>query len=309
MRNIFSFIVVAFLLFSCDDGDVITTELEFGNTFKACGELVVYKTKSEPSESISLKIISPAISLDDFFETDVDATNSLLVNLVNNEIVRDINTSNVFNYRTYNTPPDNLFCNDIPPANIEITQDYVSNEGEATFSISLVEDDHDGIPAALEDINNNGDLDDDDTDGDGLPNYLDADDDGDNVKTATEQPNYTEEDGLSSAQDTDEDGIPDYLDTDDDGDGVLTRDEENQTQNQNPTDDVTNNLIGPDYLNAEVATSIAATAYRAHIISQKFTVTLNLTGLTLPIITQEFLDFGTLTDSQTTQTRTVTPTF
>ena len=309
MRNIFSFIVVSFLLFSCDDGDIITTSLEFGDTFKACGELVVYKTKDEPSESISLKIVSPATTLDDFFETDVDTTNPLLVNLVNNEFVFEINTSNVFNYRTYNTPPENLFCNDVPPANIEVTQDYASYEGDATFTVELVEDDNDGIPADLEDINGNGDLDDDDTDGDGLPNYLDADDDGDNVRTASEGANYTDEDVLSLAQDTDGDGTPDYLDADDDGDGVITRNEENDTQDQNPTNDITNNLIGPDYLNAEVATSIAATAYRAHIISQKFIVTLNITGLDLEIVTYEFLNFGTLTDSQTTQNRTVTPEF
>ena len=309
MRNIFSFIVVSFLLFSCDDGDIITTSLEFGDAFKACGELVVYKTKDEPSESISLKIVSPATTLDDFFETDLDTTNPLLVNLVNNEFVFEINTSNVFNYRTYNTPPENLFCNDVPPANIEVTQDYASYEGDATFTVELVEDDNDGIPADLEDINGNGDLDDDDTDGDGLPNYLDADDDGDNVRTASEGANYTDEDVLSLAQDTDGDGTPDYLDADDDGDGVITRNEENDTQDQNPTNDITNNLIGPDYLNAEVNSAVLATAYRPHIISQKFNVVLNITGLTLPLVTQNFLNFGTLTDSQTTQNRTVTPEF
>ena len=44
------------LIFSCNDGDVITESIEFGDTFEACGELVLFKTKSEPSESISFQI-------------------------------------------------------------------------------------------------------------------------------------------------------------------------------------------------------------------------------------------------------------
>ena len=108
----------------------------------------------------------------------------------------------------------------------------------------LTEDDNDGIPAALEDINGNGNLDDDDTDGDGIPNYIDVDDDGDNILTKDENPDPNGDGILDDAQDTDGDGIPDYLDNDDDGDGVLTRDEENQSQDQNPANDITNSDVG-----------------------------------------------------------------
>jgi hypothetical protein len=117
-------------------------------------------------------------------------------------------------------------------------------------------------------------LEDDDTDGDGIPNYLDDDDDGDNVRTITENPEYSESEGLANAQDTDGDTIPDYLDDDDDGDMVLTRDEENNIQDENPTNDVTNNEIGPDYLNMEVANTVPAVAYRTHTIQQSYEVTL-----------------------------------
>src|SRR5690606_15416305 len=55
------------------------------------------------------------------------------------------------------------------------------------------------------------------------PDYLDADDDNDNILTINEGHNYSEEVGLSEALDTDEDEIPNYLDPDDDDDGVLTR--------------------------------------------------------------------------------------
>ena len=60
MRKLFfillSLLVVGF--YSCDDGDVITVELDFDETFQACGEsdLVFYKTKEDPSESLSILI-------------------------------------------------------------------------------------------------------------------------------------------------------------------------------------------------------------------------------------------------------------
>ena len=70
-----------------------------------------------------------------------------------------------------------------------------------------------------------------DTDGDGMPNWLDKDDDNDGVDTINED--YADVDVLDGEvdptgnndptdDDTDGDGVPDYLDVDDDGDGILT---------------------------------------------------------------------------------------
>src|SRR5690606_14459569 len=81
----------------------------------------------------------------------------------------------------------------------------------------------DGIPSSLEDINGNGDPRDDDTDGDGIPNYLDADDDNDGILTIYEYdvlPDNNnngiidEGDGDGIPDDSDGDGTPDYLDPD-----------------------------------------------------------------------------------------------
>ena len=60
-----------------------------------------------------------------------------------------------------------------------------------TFSFKLydlkrIDSDGDGILSYLEDVNNNGDLTDDDTDGDGVINVLDIDDDGDGKLTKNE---------------------------------------------------------------------------------------------------------------------------
>ncbi len=80
-----------------------------------------------------------------------------------------------------------------------------------------------------------------DTDGDGMKDWRDPDDDGDGVLTIHEEP---------TAQDTDSDGTPDYLDPDDDGDGTPTS-EENPDENGDgdPDDALDSDDDGiPDYL-------------------------------------------------------------
>ena len=300
MRKFLFILSASFFLSNCNDGDIITVDLEFDDTFSYCGELVFYKTKSDPSESLSLEINT---TIGELLELDDDNQ------LVSSEESFTINGStNTFYYRTYGeTLPTSYFCEAITP-NVNIITDSESTSGTVTVSTVLTEDDQDGIPAELEDINGNGDLEDDDSDNDGLPNYLDDDDDGDNVKTSAEKPNYSASNGLIEAQDFDLDGVPDYLDTDDDGDGVLTRNEENETQDQNPTNDITDNTIGPDYLNDQISTEIPATAYRIHTIKQTFTVSAEVLGFSFPNLNQDVLDFGTLSPSPTSQ-RTLTPDF
>lgn len=306
MRKLFSAILLSnmMVLTSCNDGDIITVELDFSENFKVCdsgNDLVFFKTKNDPSESLSLRVASrnleSIIAVDEF---------GVLIDTIN------ITAANVFNYRTYSntTLPDNIFCNAVPNAEVNITQDIETTSGKAVIETILSEDDDDGIPANLEDINGNGNLEDDDTDGDGVPNYIDADDDGDNVLTKDENPNPDGDADLSDAQDTDADGIPDYLDPDDDGDGIDTRDEENDSQNLNPKDDVT--VVGaPDYLNINVANrdTPAATAYREHIILQNYNITLNIFDIDLEILSIDSLDFGILENAITTESRKITPEF
>lgn len=72
--------------------------------------------------------------------------------------------------------------------------------------------DEDGVPSLVEDLNGNGIEEDDDTDGDGIPNYLDTDDDNDQRPTRDEI--EIDDKGNITYPDTDNDGIPDYLDAD-----------------------------------------------------------------------------------------------
>lgn len=281
----------------CDDGDIITVELDFEDTFSACegvSDLVFYKTKDDPSESISVLISN--FELDEVLE--VGDNDSLT-----------LEESATFYYRTYSDEslPSSLFCSDIPE---EVT--ISSSESDACTAeiiTVLTKDDEDGILAELEDLNGDGDLTNDDTDGDGLPNYIDFDDDGDNILTADENPDPDGDGDLSDAQDTDGDGIPDYLDADDDGDGVLTRDEENDSQDQRPNNDITNSEVGADYLNPEIATTVPATAYREHTIYQTYVVSLTLQDISLSFLSQDSFDFGTLSDSSLSTSTQETPDF
>lgn len=72
--------------------------------------------------------------------------------------------------------------------------------------------DEDGVPSLVEDLNGNEIEEDDDTDGDGIPNYLDTDDDNDQRPTRDEI--EIDDEGNITYPDTDNDGIPDYLDAD-----------------------------------------------------------------------------------------------
>jgi len=77
--------------------------------------------------------------------------------------------------------------------------------------VSVEDHDNDNVPSYLEDLNSDRDFLNDDTDGDGIPDYLDGDDDGDGTITLEEDTNG---DGDPTNDDDDGDGIPNYLDSD-----------------------------------------------------------------------------------------------
>ncbi|MEN1785539.1 MAG: hypothetical protein AAGF77_10400 [Bacteroidota bacterium] len=95
------------------------------------------------------------------------------------------------------------------------------------------DEDTDGLNNSSEDLNQDGNYDNDDTDGDGTPNYRDSDDDGDGIATADED---TNSDGNFTNDDADGDGVPDYLDDtdntainplgDEDSDGITNQEED-----------------------------------------------------------------------------------
>ncbi len=80
------------------------------------------------------------------------------------------------------------------------------------YRVNEADHDGDGIPSYMEDLDGNEILSSDDSDGNRVPDYLDADDDGDGTLTRDEI--VINEDGSIELPDTSGNGIPDYLDPD-----------------------------------------------------------------------------------------------
>ncbi|MEC4004363.1 T9SS type A sorting domain-containing protein [Flavobacterium sp. SUN052] len=144
----------------------------------------------------------------------------------------------------------NAYVNTINNESIYITGNGIVRNIKISVVDCTIDADNDSVPTSFEDINNDTNLANDDSDGDGIPNYVDNDDDGDLILTNVEYV-FTNK-SASTIVDTDNDTIPNYLDSDDDGDGILTFNED-YNGDGNPLNDDTNNDGQPDYLQSSVA--------------------------------------------------------
>ncbi len=180
-------------------------------------------------------------------QNDLFAANPTLVTFYSNETDAISQTNAITNLNYTNTT-----------ANLETL--YANVNGEVKSVVLRVIDcandyDLDSVDTANEDLNADTNLANDDTDLDGIPNFIDNDDDGDLILTDVE---YVFARNATSALvilDTDNDGIPNYLDSDDDGDGLLTINED-YNSNNNPADDDTNANSIPDYLENAVMLAV-----------------------------------------------------
>lgn len=281
-KSLFGLLLLVFFV-ACDDGDIIVNSFDFeGTALLGCGDAedyLFYKINVNSTESLSLKL---AQGDDIFLQEDT-------LNIVLNE------SSNFLNYRIFDSEvTSDYFCDNVPPTTPNVNIEYIANNGTGILVVSTARDDNDGLSADLEGLVN-------DTDGDGLLDYFDFDDDGDNVPTLLEL-DTEDADGdnnpLTNPKDTDGDGIADHLDPDDDGDGVLTRYE--SSGDLDPTNDITDTTVGPDYLNAAVAIETIIDAYRSHTYEFVSDAALTLHDLVLisgeQQIIKEFFDMGTITD-------------
>jgi len=288
-KLVFILFTISFIFHSCNDGDIILVELEFNQILELCGDensqnYVIYDTRIDPFESLTLL----------FPGSD---TNDLIFNPPTNPYSESftINTNSIrFNYRIYDGDMTNLICDPITPSDITIFEDYEAISGMVTSTSTFVDDDNDGVPSLLEDINSNGDLEDDDTDGDGIPNYKDADDDGDNVPTIKENPDPNGDGILDDAKDTDGDGIPDYLDDDDDGDGVITR-YEDENSNGNLFDDLAPVSIVPRFLDNTATDTFINDTFNTNTFIRTVTVKFIVENVSIEILNTDLINLGTYT--------------
>jgi hypothetical protein len=245
MRKLFFIFIIFSLLFSCNDGEIIVTDFNFEtsnlNNCGGPGAYIFYNINNSLSaESISLILETSDIL---FFESGTV------------EYVLNGNTY-VVDYRKYDGDiTDSYFCSNIPPTSPGVSIEYLGASGIALLTTIVTRDDEDGIE---EDPESNLD-----TDNDGLLNYFDNDDDGDNVPTVNELGAGFLSGDNEFPLDTDNDGIFDYLDIDDDGDTILTR-YEDANGDLDPTNDFTGTSDDPDYLTAAITNSNAIDQYRIH---------------------------------------------
>lgn len=269
MRLLLLLVCLMLCLQSCDDGDIVVSNFEFDDaTLESCNdfEFVFFKIQPDSNESIALAFSTT----EDFF----NETGQIQINLSGNDQVA---------YRRFNSEvTSDYFCNPIPPTSPIPSEELVSTTGLITITTTAIEEDQDGIESSIEDPT--GVL---DTDGDGLIDIIDDDDDGDNVPTILEGIIFNDDGtiNIELSRDTDDDGVLDYLDDDDDGDGILTRNED-ANNNLNPTDD-NSDPLNPgfdDYLNPNIANENIVNTYRQH------TYSLSNIELTIDMELLSFLD-------------------
>lgn len=278
MRNSYHLLFLILCLLtasSCDDGNIIVTTFDFDQEtpLSLCQQdntNVLYYINPETNEAISFQF-----SQGDFSGAFIGLDTSLTLTL-------DINSSNVITYRKLSDQANgsDYYCQQVPPSSPQVLEEFVSTTGgTATLFISIeAQDDNDGVPAELEDINGDGNLFNDDSDGDGIPDFIDTDDDNDNVLTISEELEVVDDNGNIIAGlyvDTDLDGTPNYLDADDDGDTILTNNEDlnycEDPENPalNPNNDV--NVDGiPHYLNTAETGSVNINVVKRNTITRSF---------------------------------------
>ncbi|OUR91073.1 hypothetical protein A9Q87_11395 [Flavobacteriales bacterium 34_180_T64] len=298
MRKLLYIFSLCLLVTTCNDGDVFEVVLDFEDDLTLCSEVsedyLLYKIKNTPYESLSL--IFPATSANDliFNPTESPYTDQLVINA----------TTIRFNYRTYNGNPEDLICALIPDPSVNITNDYEAASGAiAEFVTTFVDQDDDGIPTEIEDLNTDGDNDPStnptDSDTDGIPDYLDVDDDNDNVLTKNENPDVNDDGDFSDALNTDGDDLPNYLDDDDDGDGVPTRLEDEDMSNS-PTNDFDEGSQTPNvarYLDATAVESYAVSGFLQNSYDRIITVSFTILNANLEILNTDSINFGTYTST------------
>ena len=262
MRKLFFISIFLSLFSSCNDGDIIVTDFNFeASNLNNCGGPGAYVFYN-----INNSLFAESISL--FLETsDILFLESGIVEYVLNGITYAVN------YRKYdNDITDDYFCSNIPPATPIVTIEFLGASGIAVLTTIVTKNDEDGIE---EDSTSNLD-----TDNDGLLNYFDNDDDGDNVPTLNELGSEFLTGNNEFPLDTDNDGIYDYLDNDDDDDAILTR-YEDANADLDPTNDFTDTNSDPDYLIATIAQSTIIDQYRIHSFQLTSDIELVINNLVL----------------------------
>ena len=313
MRNYIFILLVLIGFTSCDDGDIIINNFDFEDAaLKSCNKdgksKVLYKINNENVfETISLKFSNTAFS--EVAGALITTPGELTLSLPSSNADSDAKLV----YRTYDgNVPNDYFCGDIPPSTPKVIEEFLSIGGTIVIktdeeSGNTTDQDRDGILDIDEQVG--------DTDGDGIPDIQDVDDDGDNVPTKDETtPVDDEPETANGYRDTDGDDNPNYLDNNDDGDDVLTKFEVTMDA-QLPTAVSNRNEAGvPFYLNRfESIEFIDVTAILPNSLTVRYRSIITIENLQLQNqngsgeeVSFESYDFGEFTSGEVD--KDITPT-
>lgn len=210
MKRIFIVVTSLLLLIQCDDGDFDTPSFVFDNNINNCGNMILYNIGVDNGEALILNTNESNVD-NVFFKTAktdkiINLDNRISYRIFNGSIganyfCQDIPPSSPSVVNEWNGSGTLIVNNTIvkdDKDDVEETDLEIDTDNDTIPNYIDLDDDNDGILTKNE-INADGSF--IDTDNDGVPNHLDSDDDGDGVETISEL-----------ISDTDGDDIPDYLD-------------------------------------------------------------------------------------------------
>ena len=298
------FILIGSIFFatSCDDGDIIVNEFEFDvNDIDFC----------------NVNNNSVLFNINDLNETIAIAMDQSFLDTIENNIERPIDSKTQVFYRKFNSRiTSSYFCSTIPLNNVGIQTELIGDRGEVIIVTERTLDltpegdiDNDGLTNLQEGYIENAEDDEQiDTDEDGVPDYLDEDDDNDNVKTSVEIRDPENPDSTEFPN-NDTDDLPDYLDPDDDGDGTPTRNEvkEGESSPLNNSNDTNGEKVF-NYLNNQINTSFENNNYLENTITSTFTTNITIVNLGLSngenTVIRDELPFGLIVKSKPETSKT-----
>lgn len=284
MKRLFFVATLMMLMVACDDGDITVTSFDFEDSnlsfCDGANKNVFYATNSQDVfESFSIE----------FESNDLEIVNGNPVPPEEGDTIEfTLNNNNRALYRIYDSElpsgNDTYFCSVTPPSSPVVTEEWISTGGDVLIFTDFgdlggdMDADGDGLSNSEENY-----LEEQDTDGDGIPDYLDIDDDGDNVRTSTELANSdndpVNDDGYRDYPD--EDGIPNYLDDDDDNDGVLTRLEVSEETGLDAPEQFTTAEGIPNYLNDAQTEELDHDEYILHNITRRYRYAVRINDLSM----------------------------
>ncbi len=266
-KCILLFFIVLFAM-SCDDGDFDVPSFVFSSNVQKCGDLILYNISDDSKEVLILNLAENDTIF--FITPQVNASFPL---------------TNKISYRVFNTNvSSSYFCQDIPPVSPSIIEEW-NGSGTLIVNNTINSDDNDGVQEL--DLELDSDL-------DGIPDYIDKDDDNDGILTTNELDLDNDGDNFLDFLDTDGDGIPNHLDSDDDGDGILTIYEKR-------TDSNANDIV--DYLDPSFAVTQAAFLVEPNQYTTYYTTTFTINNLSLSnnngnVINYDNYEYGAITGEQ-----------